>query len=186
MTRIQPSVAKWSQTDTFSFCGRQNQTIRDKMAGSGNNSRGWLYSHGLHEYEYTNTTQLQAERGTLRCLSGGEGTRMEQRKYPRFPINCTVTFTSDTAKGEGRVLNLSLGGGAIESEVVVTRGDYLKVQIKLPDQATLLEIDLAPVRWVDGKAFGVEFISMQPAAKDMLNQCVAELDKLLQPQASQS
>ena len=42
---------------------------------------------------------------------------MEQRKYPRFPINCTVTCTSDAAKGEGRVLNLSLSGGAIESEV---------------------------------------------------------------------
>jgi len=109
---------------------------------------------------------------------------MEQRKYPRFPINCTVTFTSDATKGEGRVLNLSLGGGAIESEVAISRGEYLKLQIKLPDQPTLLEIDLAPVRWVDGKAFGVEFISMQPQAKDMLNQCVAELDKLLQTQAS--
>ncbi len=109
---------------------------------------------------------------------------MEQRKYPRFPINCTVTFTSDAAKGEGRVLNLSLGGGAIESEVAINRGEYLKLQIKLPDQPTLLEIDLAPVRWVDGKAFGVEFISMQPQAKNMLNQCVAELDKLLQTQAS--
>jgi hypothetical protein len=81
---------------------------------------------------------------------------MEQRKYPRFPINCTVTFTSDVAKGEGRVLNLSLSGGAIESEVAVSRGEYLKLQIKLPDQATPLEIDLAPIRWVDGKAFGVE------------------------------
>jgi hypothetical protein len=68
MTRTQPSVAKWSQTDTFSFFGRQNQTVRDKMTGSGNNSRGWLCSHGL--YEYTKTAQLQVERGKLRCLSG--------------------------------------------------------------------------------------------------------------------
>jgi len=111
---------------------------------------------------------------------------MKQRKYTRFPINCTVTFASDAAKGEGRVLNLSLGGGAIESEVAVSRGEYLKLQIKLPDQATLLEIDLAPVRWVDGKAFGIEFISMQPSAKDTLNRCVAELDELLQKHASQN
>lgn len=75
-------------------------------------------------------------------------------------------------KGEGRVLNLSLGGGAIESAAAVSRGEYLKLQIKLPDQATLFEIDLAPVRWVDGKAFGVEFISMQPPAKKMLNRYV--------------
>ena len=98
----------------------------------------------------------------------------------------TVTFTSDAAKGEGRVLNLSLGGGAIESEVAGSRGEYLKLQFKLPDQATLLEIDLAPVRWVDGKAFGVEFISMQPPAKDTLNRCVAELEILLQKHASQN
>jgi PilZ domain len=45
---------------------------------------------------------------------------MEQRKYPRFPINWTVTFTIDAAKVEGRVLNLSLGGGAIESEVAIS------------------------------------------------------------------
>lgn len=111
---------------------------------------------------------------------------MNQRKYPRFPINCTVTFTSEATKGEGRVLNLSLGGGAIESEEVVSRGEYMKLQIKLPNQPTLLGIDLAPVRWVNGKAFGVEFISMQPPAKDMLNQCVAELDKLVETQASQN
>ena len=41
---------------------------------------------------------------------------MEERKYPSFPIDCTVTFMSDAVKGEERVLNLSLGGGAIESE----------------------------------------------------------------------
>ena len=164
--------------------GRQNQTVLDKMTGSGNNFRGWLYSHGLHEY--ANAVQLQVERGELRCLSESKWMRMEDRKYPRFPINCTVTFTSDAAKGEGRVLNLSLGGGAIESAVAVSRGEYLKLQIKLPDQATLLEIDLAPVRWVDGKAFGVEFISMQPSAKDTLNRCVAELDELLQKHASQN
>jgi hypothetical protein len=111
---------------------------------------------------------------------------MEDRKYPRFPINCTVTFTSDSAKGEGRVLNLSLGGGAIESEVAVSRGEYLKLQIKLPDQAMPLEIDLAPVRWVEGKAFGVEFISMQPTAKNTLNRCVDELNKLLHKHAAQT
>ena len=109
---------------------------------------------------------------------------MEQRKYTRFPINCTVTFTSDVAKGEGRVLNLSLSGGAIESEVAVSRGEYLKLQIKLPDQLTPLEIDLAPIRWVDGKAFGVEFISMQPPAKNTLNRCVDELAKLLREHAA--
>jgi len=112
--------------------------------------------------------------------------RVKERKYPRFPINCTVTFTSEAAKGEGRVLDLSMGGGAIESEVAVSRGEYLKLQIKLPDQATLLEIDLAPVRWVDGKTFGVEFISMQPPAKDTLNRCVDELDKLFHVHASQN
>jgi len=91
---------------------------------------------------------------------------------------------SDAVKGEGRLLNLSLGGGAIESPVAVSRGDYLKLQIQLPDQATPLEIDLAPVRWVEGKTFGVEFITMQPSAKHTLNRCVAELDKLFHEQAS--
>jgi hypothetical protein len=98
----------------------------------------------------------------------------------------TLARRSRGGEREGRVLNLSLGGGAIESEVAVSRGEYLKLQIKLPDQATLLEIDLAPVRWVDGKAFGIEFISMQPSAKDTLNRCVAELDELLQKHASQN
>ncbi len=109
---------------------------------------------------------------------------MEQRTFPRFPIDGTVRFTSDAVKGEGRLLNLSLGGGAIESQVAVSRGDYLKLQIQLPGQATPLEIDLAPVRWVEGKAFGVEFITMQPPAKQTLDRCVAELDKLFHEQAA--
>jgi hypothetical protein len=109
---------------------------------------------------------------------------MEQRTFPRFPIDGTVSFTSDAVKGEGRLLNLSLGGGAIESQVAVSRGDYLKLQIQLPGQATPLEIDLAPVRWVEGKAFGVELITMQPPAKQTLDRCVAELDKLFHEQAA--
>jgi hypothetical protein len=65
---VTATLMSFPQSDTFSFCGRQNQTVLDKMTGSGNNSRGWLCSHGLHEY--TNTVQLPVERGKLRCLSG--------------------------------------------------------------------------------------------------------------------
>jgi PilZ domain len=83
---------------------------------------------------------------------------MEQRKYQRFADSSLVMFSSETLRGEGRLDDLSLGGAAILSEIAISRGECLSLTITLPTQAAIVEIELAPVRWVKEGSLGVEFI----------------------------
>lgn len=101
---------------------------------------------------------------------------MEQRKFQRFADNSHVAFSGETVKGAGRLDNLSLGGAAILSDLVVPRGEYLTLMITLPTQAGGIEIELAPVRWVKDGGFGVEFIRMSPGSQQRLKQYLATLE----------
>lgn len=100
---------------------------------------------------------------------------MEQRKYQRFSDSSFVTFSGENVKAQGRLENLSLGGAAILSDIVIARGEYLAVTIAFPAQAGTIDIELAPVRWVKEGSFGVEFIRMAPAAQQRLKQYLDEL-----------
>ena len=106
---------------------------------------------------------------------------MDDRKHPRFPIAGSVTFSSGATRGEGRLDNLSREGAAIVSETLVPRGDYLTLTITLPNQKDPIEADLAPVRWVRGHQFGVEFIRIRPASQQALTDM---LDRLKPPAPS--
>ena len=93
---------------------------------------------------------------------------LAQRKFQRFSDNSLVTFSSETVNGEGRLENLSLGGAAVLSDVAVSRGDYLTLKITFPNQASTIDIELAPVRWVKEGSFGVEFIRIAPGSQQRL------------------
>lgn len=102
---------------------------------------------------------------------------MEQRKFQRFSDNSLVAFSGETAKGEGRLDNLSLGGAAILSDIAISRGEYLTLTITFPTQASAIEIELAPVRWVKDGSFGVEFIRIAPGSQQRLKQYLDRLDE---------
>ena len=99
----------------------------------------------------------------------------EYRKYPRFTDTSLVTFSSERVSGGGRLDNLSDGGAAITSAIAVSQGDYLTLTITFPDPSGLVEIELAPVRWVRGEGFGVEFIKMSHDSKERLTQYLHNL-----------
>ncbi len=101
---------------------------------------------------------------------------MESRKFQRFSDNSHVIFSSDTVKGEGRLENISLGGAAILSDLALARGEYLGLKITFPTQAGVIEIELAPVRWVKPGSFGVEFIRMVPSSQQRLKQYLETLE----------
>ena len=101
---------------------------------------------------------------------------MEQRKFQRFSDSSLVVFASETARGEGRLENVSLGGAAIVSDLPIARGEYLSLTITLPSPIGTIEIDLAPVRWVKPGGFGVEFIRMAPDAQQRLKQYLTALE----------
>jgi|SRR5687767_9548413 hypothetical protein len=101
---------------------------------------------------------------------------MEQRKFERFSDNSHVEFAAESFKGEGRLENLSLGGAAILSDIFIVRGEYLSLQITFPTEAGVIEVELAPVRWIKEGSFGVEFIRMAPAMQQRLKQYLATLE----------
>lgn len=98
-----------------------------------------------------------------------------RRKHQRFSVNVTVTFTGETVAGQGTALNLSLEGCMVESDAHLEEGAYLAVSIHFPQVLMPLEVELAAVRWVNGRVFGVEFRYMQPDQYESLEHILSTL-----------
>ena len=100
---------------------------------------------------------------------------MRDRQHPRVDLQFPISFTDDGMQGQGEILNLSLKGCAVQSEVSVARGTYLSLELYLPGDADPVNIELASVRWVSLRQFGVEFIRMQGDARQRLHHFVSGL-----------
>jgi hypothetical protein len=57
-------------------------------------------------------------------------------------------------------MNVSVPGCEIFGKCLVKTGSYLEMKVLVPDNESSLSVDLAKVRWSDGRRFGVEFIRM--------------------------
>ncbi len=101
---------------------------------------------------------------------------MEKRLAPRFKVHLPISFSGDSLTGEGIMVNLSLGGCAVESEQKVQRWRYLALSIFMPDQAAPLVVDRAEVLRSAGRLFGLEFLAMQPQERARLIRFVGDLE----------
>jgi len=98
---------------------------------------------------------------------------MEMRSKPRIPVQFPISFSGDQVAGRGTVINLSAGGAGIESDKNVQKGTFLDLHVHLPGhEGTILEVDLAAVRWAAGNRFGVEFLRIRTEEQQRLNQLV--------------
>lgn len=89
----------------------------------------------------------------------------------RFEVNMDVQISGLNPQGTGFegigvIRNLSVRGALIETHAHVTTEDQLKLFVTLPNEADLLEIPTAVVRWVRGHLAGVEFLKL-PAATSL-------------------
>ncbi len=81
--------------------------------------------------------------------------------------------------GEGTVIDLSKRGWkatVVTSSQSVRPGTYLKLHFYLPDQAPSMDVELAPVRWVKGREFGLEFLIMGSDQEERLRHFVSTLE----------
>lgn len=103
---------------------------------------------------------------------------MERRKFSRFHVQFKVTlsFSQGEAGGEGRLVNLALGGAGIRSAKRVVTGDFVALRIFPPDTETPIAVESAAVRWVQGPEFGVEFLKVQPAERQRLEELLKQLE----------
>ena len=65
---------------------------------------------------------------------------------------------------EGKVMNLTVFGCAIECTDSVPQQTTLRVRLILPDQPQSLPVEQAEVRWVQGKRMGLQFHKVERAA----------------------
>ena len=102
---------------------------------------------------------------------------MDRRLAPRFKVHLPISFSGDSLTGEGIVVNLSLGGCAVESERKVQRWKYLTLRIFLPNQDAPLVVDRAQVRSSHRRQLlPLEFLDMQPEEQARLHRFVSVLD----------
>ncbi len=104
--------------------------------------------------------------------SVGERSRQE-RQTLRIPIRIPAIFSSGYGLGEGIVVNISTPGCAIESTKALRVGDYVRLNVYLPDERLLRNVRAA-VRWAQGRRFGVEFLGLSEEEEACLSRLVSD------------
>ncbi len=104
---------------------------------------------------------------------------MEKRKQVRFTVQFRSTFSANQQEGEGRTVDLSLGGCKIESTAPVIAGTKYEMRLYVPGFDWPLRIDEAQVRWTKVGVFGVEFGEVRPEEQTKLRAVVKQLKEEL-------
>ncbi len=83
---------------------------------------------------------------------------IEKRKFPRKPVDLSaaIIVAGSSEPIEGRVRDLSIGGGFILVNAVLAFGARIEVRIDFPAPAGSLKLP-AVVRWSDDDGVGVQF-----------------------------
>ena len=102
---------------------------------------------------------------------------MELRQSSRFPIHCPIAYAGGNLAGVGTVSDLSRGGCKVGSPTPVDTGTYLKLRIYFTRESKFpMKVDQAKVCWAMERAFGLEFIRMQPDEQVRLRRFVSALE----------
>lgn len=129
-----------------------------------------MAAHALKKIASFLNTDAQTE-------NPGTSPSEERRMQPRFTTQFRSTFSKDQEEGQGRTLDLSIGGCKIESETMARQGAKFECRLHIPDLDWPLRIDEATVRWVEGKTFGLAFTRMRPEEKLKLKQLLDRLEE---------
>ena len=101
-------------------------------------------------------------------------TTVNWRIHRRLPVAYPVIFGGAPFVGEGVIANLSISGCSVTCERTVLTGSYIKLSVLLPDPTSSLFIELGKIRWVNGTAFGVEFIRVPTLTRHRLDRVVSQ------------
>ena len=82
--------------------------------------------------------------------------------------SAAASFSGSGVSGGGLVSGLSTRGCTIVTDELIERGTTVALQIQLPEPYTPLKVDLAEVRWADGRDAGLEFLRLRLEEKRRL------------------
>ena len=101
---------------------------------------------------------------------------VDRRATPRLRVQFRSTFSDSTKlEGSGYLLDLSTGGGRIESQVTVEPGVSLELRIYVPNLEWPLMIEAASVQWVSSQIFGLAFVRTTDTEHQRLGQLIKDL-----------
>ncbi len=93
-----------------------------------------------------------------------EQTRPYHRSLYRLPVTYSAMYCVISTVGEGTITSLSAVGCTIETDQPLLADQDVALRLLLPDQHESLPIELAHVRWANGKQAGIEFVQVEPTA----------------------
>lgn len=103
-----------------------------------------------------------------RRLSGrGSARSIERREHLRIPVRLCLSFSGGKVRGEGTVLDLSLGGCIIKSETHVRVDDIFYLEIVLTADEAPIEV-AAMVRSVSTRGIAFKFLRKAQENKQLL------------------
>ena len=102
-------------------------------------------------------------------------TTFQLRSFRRFPVQCSVYYSSDALQGTGVAWHLSLNAWRIDGTHPVEPGTVVTLCVFLPDQHPTVFIDRAVVRWSRGQEFGIEVNEIKADEHARLEQFVTAL-----------
>lgn len=97
---------------------------------------------------------------------------IDLRKHPRVLVPSGALFSfkrlvvpvrsGEDVEGEGALLDLSIGGCRIVSELPLSIGQEYNLIFQISMERPPIPVDAAVVRWTDDSTYGLKFISIDP------------------------
>ena len=94
---------------------------------------------------------------TFQLKFNGTTRPADRREHLRIPVRLFLSFSGGKVRGEGTVLDLSMGGCIIQSETHVHLDDIFYLQVAISDQDPPLEV-AAMVRSVSARGIAFKFL----------------------------
>jgi hypothetical protein len=92
---------------------------------------------------------------------------MDRREHLRIPVRLFLSFSGGKVRGEGTVMDLSMGGCIIKSETQVHMDDIFYLEIAISDQEPPIEV-AAMVRSVSARGIAFKFLRKAQENKRLL------------------
>jgi PilZ domain len=99
---------------------------------------------------------------------------MKLRKYGRIAVELPASLTAVSSRGQGIVVDISLTGCRVHSQLAVKKNDSIGLLIDVPGHDKPLYINQAAIRWASNEEFGIEFIQMELSERQRLHEVVAK------------
>lgn len=102
-----------------------------------------------------------------RRLSTGRLPTMDRREHLRIPVRLCLSFSGGKVRGEGIVMDLSLGGCIVKSETHVHVDDIFYLEIVIAEDELPVEV-AAMVRSVSARGIAFKFLRKAQENKRLL------------------